>query len=141
MKAQELRRGNLVLAKGEHSKKFSIVQVNEITEEGINLDEPYEKTETYLFYEGSGEDETIKGIPLTEESLVKLGFEYNEEVTYPWDKIWKNKECMVNMEKGLFYIPKYKKGDQYAVLNLPLHIHSLQNLYYALTVEELEIKN
>jgi hypothetical protein len=71
----------------------------------------------------------LKPIPLTEEWLLKFGFEYSD----------------LNGDSGLWKIPPfqiYGKYNQF-IYDYRLdvnYVHQLQNLYFALTGEELEIK-
>lgn len=70
-------------------------------------------------------------IELTEEWLLKFGFSK-----------WKNKN---NFSKGSFIVYTLsKKGFHYGRKSLRVelkYVHQLQNLYFALTGEELKIKN
>ena len=73
--------------------------------------------------------EDVKPIPLTEEWLLKFGFEYSD----------------LNGDSGLWKIPPfqiYGKYNQF-IYDYKLdvnYVHQLQNLYFALTGEELTIK-
>jgi hypothetical protein len=72
-----------------------------------------------------------KPIPLTEEWLVKFGFTK-----------WKNKNIWTN--KGVMIYLHSKDGICYGKANSRTklkHVHQLQNLYFALTGEELKIKD
>jgi hypothetical protein len=70
-------------------------------------------------------EEEAKPIPLTEEWLVKFGFE-------GWDK----GDYTMNLSNANFYkLPIW----QPLAKNIK-HVHQLQNLYFALTGEELTIK-
>jgi hypothetical protein len=75
------------------------------------------------------EGEEVKPIPLTEEWLIKFGFEYSD----------------LNGDSGLWKIPPfqiYGKYNQF-IYDYRLdvnYVHQLQNLYFALTGEELTIK-
>jgi len=81
----------------------------------------------------------VKPIPLTEEWLLKFGFE-----TKP------SKNTISSFEKGKLSIVlednfQYKDGRTYfnswcVIESQPKHVHQLQNLYHALTGEELTIK-
>ena len=102
MKAQDLRIGNLVL-----DNHKNIVEIRN----GWEIDEG-----DYTF-----------PIPLTEEWLVKFGFEYSD----------------LNGDSGLWKIPPfqiYGKYNQF-IYDYRLdvnYVHQLQNLYFALTYEELQ---
>jgi hypothetical protein len=71
--------------------------------------------------------EDVKPIPLTEEWLLKFGFEYSD----------------LNGDSGLWKIPPfqiYGKYNQF-IYDYRLdvnYVHQLQNLYFALTYEELQ---
>ena len=74
-----------------------------------------------------------KPIPLTEELLLKMGFKYIGGEGYALDNGFSIYSSLRNgwMAIGTKLVPNIK-GVQY--------IHQLQNLYYALTNEELIIK-
>lgn len=114
MKPEELRLGNYVVIDG------SIQQVYEIKQDSINGHIPQE----------------VDPVPLTEEWLLKFGFEYlaNEQyekhhlnLYFNWDK-----------DTGLFlFIEDSTESLSFKHIK---HVHQLQNIYFALTGEELEIK-
>jgi hypothetical protein len=112
MTANELRIGNLVL-----DGKNRIVEVDSITELGINI----EHDSLTLFFEpfnpfgDEDNNDVIKPIPLTEEWLLKFGF----ECVYTLDRSFQHLDCEYDLE----------------------YVHQLQNLYFALTGEELTIKD
>jgi hypothetical protein len=110
MKAQELRIGNYVYNGFNDITKISsiICQYN---------------TSGYLL-------ETLKPIPLTEEILLKCGFEktYFENIPYF------EKGCLTI--DGCFYDVELMDSTK---LNI-IHLHQLQNLYFALTGQELNIE-
>tara|TARA_R110002167_G_C12288573_1_gene615858 strand:- start:203 stop:562 length:360 start_codon:yes stop_codon:yes gene_type:complete len=70
----------------------------------------------------------IKPIPLTEEWLLKFGFEEN---TTSWTN-YKTRPCVKIGKQGKYL---YYNGGSRIV-----YVHQLQNLYFALTSEELTIK-
>lgn len=108
MKATELRIGNWI--QDEENTHYQ-VEVEDI--ENLNYYEKYQ--------------ETMFPIPLTEEWLVKFGFEYSD----------------LNGDSGLWKIPPfqiYGKCNQF-IYDYRLdvnYVHQLQNLYFALTYEELQ---
>lgn len=82
----------------------------------------------------------ITPIKLTEDWLLKFGFESNK-VSY---KIDNNKfifELYFYDAWNLNYIEKHKFGNGNVELSGYWKIHELQNLYFALSGEELTIKN
>ena len=119
MEANELRIGNYVYTDNLVVKSYSA--------DGLyNLIKSIEE----------GTDK-IKPIPLTEEWLLKLGFKDND---YTFDLMFKRKKITVSWYsrivlsgiRGGFYISKYRHIK---------YIHQLQNLYFALTENELKINN
>ena len=78
----------------------------------------------------------FKPITLTEEWLVKMGFDYKIKSIhyrkwYIWDKDTQKGMDIFEEDEGYVF-----NGDT----NIK-HVHSLQNLYFALTNKELIIKN
>jgi len=70
-----------------------------------------------------------KPIPLTEEWLKRFGFEF-------WDGLgWRHMET-----KGLLVFDTFFFYRYYSIGVCLKHVHQLQNLYFALTGEELELK-
>ena len=120
MKARELRIGNYVTVEHpRHGEKF--IEVESVTNDTINMEfRPY-----YL-----GE---LQPIPLTEEWLLKFGFEkvksrYEEAETFDY------------VLQPLYFDmanTSVKINGVYQKINYPEYVHQLQNLYYSLTGEEL----
>jgi hypothetical protein len=120
MKATELRIGNLVYK--YYPSGIEIEAVNEINSYFVN---------------GIGIS-AIEPIPLTEEWLVKFGFEEEKD----------NDGVFGFKLKNFWYINEYQfrlsnfiDTESMVIDNKIHHIHQLQNLYFALTGEELTIKN
>ena len=91
------------------------------------------------------QDDFFEPIPLTEDILLKCGFSViteNEDETHNyWNK---EKDCSVDVETFLL-TNKIEKGFKYRVHERKrtksiIYLHQLQNLYFALTGEELTIK-
>jgi hypothetical protein len=78
----------------------------------------------------------IKPIPLTEEWLLKFGFEINRQ-TKEENNIWRR-----NWEEGRFEVEQIGAGfflwDNYCYGTKIKYVHQFQNLYFALTGEELK---
>ncbi len=74
----------------------------------------------------------IKPIPITEEWLLKLGFEYNSFSLLYSNR--KQSEYDIQIIDDTFVIHKY--GEEIVTLK---YIHELQNLFFALTKNELKI--
>jgi len=110
MKASELRIGNYIEVNGE---------IRQVTSGIIVTIDTISKPDT-------------KPIPLTEEWLLKFGFD----------------EKGIGYAKGFIYLWHYDDGIFLELVsdsnshNTPLkYVHQLQNLYFALTGEELTIKD
>jgi len=117
MKATELRIGNIVLVEnieqdGKYKGNFSEVIADSSTISGCELC-----------------PNRVKPIPLTEEWLDKFGFERNRDpqIVSPNRVLW-----FVNMLE-------FNEGFYCNETGLTVYyVHQLQNLYYALTGEELK---
>ncbi|MDV3583431.1 hypothetical protein CMU85_18180 [Elizabethkingia anophelis] len=112
MEGKELRIGNYL-----HDRKGNLCKVIELREDGIYA---------------PAISEAITGLPnkpieLTEEWLLKFGFEKHGSK-------WCHSVLSTNIIKGNgFYMNYVNKEIKY--------VHELQNLFYALTNEELTIKS
>ena len=124
----ELRIGNLVLTKD------GITKVSDVLEVGINMIH-----DSWEYDLGD-----IEPIPLTEEWLVKFGFNI-KGVTGLKGKyvVW-----LYDVKDYCFMIHDSRDNldsNDLKVYSTPLanikHVHQLQNLYFALTGEELTIKD
>lgn len=74
---------------------------------------------------------SFSGIPLTEEVLLKCGFEKYD--TYS------NNGIELNFENNEYFL--YDSGETRNISDNPVkYLHQLQNLYFALTGKELEVK-
>lgn len=122
MKVNELRIGNLITAMYEGDYAINQIVVNAVSEIGVNRS--YGETEFYI--------ENCEPIPLTEEWLVKCGF-------------IEHHDCYVkDFIVGLYIIySKKRKEFVYDINGMDVdcniqYLHQLQNLYFALTGEELK---
>lgn len=124
LKANELRIGNYLNGKQGH------VIITEIREN--NIVKIHDNTSS--FYVG----DCLKPIPLTEEWLLKFGFERTDQednsnddwiwLFYQKDKIYiDGSDLTIETASGIVIKIEY--------------VHQLQNLYFALTGEELILKN
>jgi hypothetical protein len=112
MKAEELRIGNWITYAGQE----------------IELTRQKFKLSVFTL----GLDELHEPIPLTKEWLIRFGFEYN----YSFDLYSKSGFDIQLLENGIeFYIGEY--GSYFTWIEC---VHQLQNLYFALTGNELTIK-
>lgn len=111
MKANELRIGNYVLdSEGG--------QVTEVMPSDFSI--------TVCTY--------LEPIPLTEEWLIKFGFYYNKSFEH-YQLVYDNGSVLIIEKSIRAWIWKFNK-----VQSIKLqHVHQLQNLYFALTGEELKL--
>ncbi len=138
MKANELRIGNLVL-----DGKNKIIEVDSISELGINI----EHGSLTLFFEPfnsfgiTDNNDVIKPIPLTKEWLLKFGFliEENGDVDFSFDFINYGLSKFEIDQK--YYLHIDGNFDRTETDTRIEYVHSLQNLFFALTGEELTISN
>ena len=143
MKANELRIGNLVNTYKD-DVHYGIEVVSNISNAGINefLTGEY----SAVFKHPINDDLIIKPIPLTEEWLVKFGFEITtdpENVHYKLSLVGEfNESFVINRKVGyiVFYVPHVCCNNYLCFTTQIKSIHQLQNLYFALTGEELTIK-
>lgn len=78
----------------------------------------------------------VDGVPLTEEWLIKLGFEQPEKHTYFSKEIREYKDFIVDYSDQS---NDYFLCDTDVDTNIK-YVHQLQNIYHALTGEELTIE-
>jgi hypothetical protein len=126
MEARELRIGNHI------EYKEQLLQVKSISESlGVILsdyiDSEWGKIQELASYK------SIKPIPLTEEWLLKFGFE-KSHLNY-WIIANKGFFFGVSLKMGVMYL--FDEG-MITPCNIK-HVHQLQNLYFALTNKELQI--
>ena len=110
MKVSDVRYGNFISHEDNHNW---ILDVDVLILEGLDI-----------------EDNKFIPIPLTEEWLLKFGFEYDGYEWFDFKDIgisFKNKRITQN------------KGDYYNQFIFVDYVHQLQNLYFALTNQELII--
>jgi hypothetical protein len=133
MKANELRSGNYVdVYKGD--VHYGIELVNNISSMGINERLP---SEYYAVFENPMNDELlVKPIPLTEDWLLRLGFEKTK-----WLYVKYFFGDYIGVHVSDFSVGTYThKRIAHAVQPSCMYVHQLQNLYFALTGEELTLK-
>ena len=130
IQAKELRIGNFVSENESCSDGFVK------TVDGINIAKI--GSNSILLSNGDiYESDEIYPIPLTEEWLLRFGFK------------WQVPRACLNLGKFSIILPYvnpvFPKGRVYfnswCILEPPpMHVHQIQNLFYALTGQELEIK-
>lgn len=129
MKASELRLGNLVLCNTSIGFVDAIASVCNLSSDEIVC---YHKpTKQFIFCK----DALFEQIPLTEEWLLKFGFEIIGKLDMP------NSSSDWYFSKIDFPLSISYINNKVQFVNLELkYVHQLQNLYFALTGEELTIK-
>lgn len=129
MKASELRIGNFVNIDGVPTSENVKVK-------GIKKSKNWHGGCVVLTNKSKNSIDAIKAIPLTEEWLEKFGFSKEKNIIpmYTKNKLTIATECEM-YEKGRVYF------NSWAILKHKIkHVHQLQNLYFALTGEELTLK-
>ena len=130
MKANELRVGNLL---NDYVKNERIVYVNGIDSSWDIIWVNYANA-TGIYARAIAQ---IKPIPLTEEWLLKFGFNEDDGDFF----IERGRQGFI-VEKAqdddLLIVYREDVGLQYNFLMFIEYVHQLQNLYFALTGEELE---
>ena len=126
IKAEELRIGNFLLNTGngqEFRVSFDVLE---------------------LIHRKRGWFYRIEPIPLTEEWFKKLGFNWDEDdgwnISYLSIQEGDYRLCVMDDEAEVefnSYKPSYSY--QHVFVGHVEHVHQLQNLYFALTGEELEL--
>ena len=151
MEVNELRIGNLVnvIVSGKGNKASTVESISYDRGEGysINLN---------IGYRRAGND-AITGIPLTEEWLLKFGFQkvlfegkegFCDSITYELEYGTSPDGVFICYESDDFSCSvatskrAFEDSPDYFALDVDLsrNVHQLQNLYFALTGSELEIK-
>ena len=123
MKKNELRIGNLVYQVSEWGEKLSETKLTEWNE-GI----------WYRIGECLAYLEDYQPIPLTEEWLIKFGFKHSARMI--WDI--PNTEYSFSLDR--FCLWDYTGDEGYLISTDLNYVHQLQNICFALTGEELKIK-
>ena len=135
MKANELRIGNLVDLGNRIAK---IIEISNLSCVVVDLEETQDTIEDY---------ERTKPIPLTEEWLYKFGFEDidksdNDYITYTDLNHDYYLQIDVRRKDGKYSILDNSFDDlrDFSMVDIS-YVHQLQNLYFALTGEELILNN
>lgn len=133
MEKTELRIGNLIWHIGLGEAK-----IIEIRRDGITICNP--KNEEEFKFEPNERLYRIEPIPLTEEWLLKFGFVFLSDIG-----VYKLK-FTIDTQVGDFEFAGVPKSISFISNGLFAsgyiqHVHQLQNLYFALTGEELTLKD
>lgn len=124
MEAKNLRIGNLVKSESEKSEVFE-------------LDWDVERGR--INYIG---DNNYDGIPLSDDWLIDFGF----QKYHAWEYRWMTGGLQLIETNGFWYPAVFShpemshEDDQCVSLNRIQYVHELQNLFFAITGEELELK-
>jgi len=144
MKPKDLRIGNYIkgIYETEIDRGNAIIEDVEIDEvvRVVVIDSVGISDYSIWIEDGTREEyDSFEPIPLTEEWLLKFGWgrgEYDYEYEYADNVSLKNAVLLYDYKNQVFTLEL--SSDQ---LEIKLyHVHQLQNLYFALTNEELETK-
>lgn len=139
MKANELRIGNYVKPLVGELEHVMCVDWIGWKIGGDLIDENYEE---FLSSYQELEHEDVEGIPLTEQWLLKFGFEKDNFCPDEYDRLYTMYSFGSFYKKEDYFLPKpYYFADAFGDNFKLRYVHQLQNLYFALTGEELTIKN
>ena len=129
IQANELRIGNYVLINGKFCKTEAITGcMVSVSGYEINRFKPFEFKH-------------LEPIQLTEEILLKCGFEKKQEwYRHNEMKKYTIESGVIDLTKGRYHIRQYISKDKSLHLSDLKYLHQLQNLYFALTGKELIIK-
>jgi len=139
MKPNELRIGNFIATDNENTP----LRVESIEDRENNL--YYVKAATiegFVGRKGSFPVPVLKGIVLTEEWLIKFGFQNLETKDgvgfylpdFMFFELWKK-----NADMGFFQFVRIVKGVVYLLSKKLKYVHELQNLYFSMTEHELKL--
>lgn len=129
MKIEELRIGNLITDVWAAGQPFPVLMISNkypVVKYGIDL---------------SSNIDNIVGIPLTEEWLLKFGFEYIGICDDFPKGYYKHKALTEICFDNTFEPAVNDWGATYIMVPEMKYVHQLQNLFYALTGEELTLKS
>ena len=137
MKASELRLGNLVKINGRGGDciyRVTGISETDIDAQCINRCDPFKEVYNEPI-------ENVSPTPLTEKWLLRFGAKDNDSyfnlLGYPDFKIsWSIRIIKNNERKAFFLDDNFPECFQIKLE----HVHQLQNLYFALTGEELTLK-
>jgi hypothetical protein len=82
----------------------------------------------------------IEPIQITEKWLLKFGFK-SDDISWEYSKRLGNFYIMYDIEINSIYINDGSRYDGADIPNEIKHVHQLQNLYFALTGQELTLNN
>jgi hypothetical protein len=129
MKATELRINNWY-----NSVKWGIpvrCELTDFTQLDVMSDGAYDDPPIEYMFEP---------IPLTEEWLLKFGFEIKYDGEFAKDYKFKNLKVRHKKQTLIYIVAIWDEDDNDCAIIYLDYVHQLQNLYFALTGEELKIK-
>lgn len=129
MEAKELRIGNAVIKEHFDQGVKNGETIHCVTSHDI------ESLDVHGYIEHG--DEVLKPIPLTEEILLKAGFKEDDGFFYMNEVVGFNTFCLIR-DGDMFEL--YHDATVISCCSYIYYVHQLQNLYFALTGEELDIK-
>lgn len=141
MKASELRIGNLVKINNDllpetHGKTYIVYKLQKTFDfdfpSSTGIVSVTDKVNTYTQF-----DEFIAPIPLTEEWLLRFGFEKKDSDVTRYEK----RELMMEYIFGKWYARLCVNYQDSVLVTKVEYVHQLQNLVFALTGEELTLKD
>lgn len=121
MEAKELRIGNLIMdspINGDKIKKVDVLYPNVV----------FCEDDSHIY------NDEKRGIPITEEWLLKLGFEKKSGSEFVKGRFIYRFQQRDLVIEGFEY-------DYNGIICHPEYVHQLQNLYFCLTNEELTLQN
>lgn len=150
MNANELRIGNLVKINNDllpetKGQVYSVYGINErfdkeFPESANVVSLRHESRNTRYVRTYNQFDEFVEPIPLTEEWLVKFGFEkVNDNFMTIESYHYENKNCWIYLIADGFELELNTLSERNNLCRTYKYVHQLQNLYFALTGEELTI--
>ena len=143
MEAKELRIGNYV-----HHKANTWSSRVDTHPNNKSFDFIWDESDWYGLCQGLMFLEYIEPIPITEEWLLRFGFEENDGMynnfVIPCDEVGSKHSARYvkspfEDENGWFYNNDQSDASCYEIRKIE-HVHQLQNLYFALTGNELKLK-
>ena len=145
MKAQEIRVGNYLAVDGGF-QPVSEIEADSCGDYMVNIGGLDPSLKDYCHVEGCD----VKPIPLTEEWLLKFGFnkvvyestndDFCDEICYELEY---KREFFMSYADDFslaLFVDKKTHQEELGICIDAYHVHQLQNLYFALTGEELTLK-
>lgn len=132
MTEREVSINNFVLVDGLIAKIIGFYSAND--EVDIEYQDDLNKV-SYMNNE-SRDFKDLEPIPLTEEWLVRLGFEKTYDKALPYQDAYSKEGLIFDGEFQLTV--EGKESDLHGIGKPLKHVHQLQNLYFALTGEEIK---